>query len=350
MSECLPVDPAPWAAARTTAYSRPGERNPVDALIGETPQMRDLRAVVVKVAHAAIPVLIEGPSGAGKELVAAALHGASGRNGSLVSLNVSAIADTMFEDALFGHVRGAFTGAASDVPGYLMEAHQGTLFLDEIGTLDLAVQAKLLRVLDTRAFRPVGARSDRCSDFRIISATNASLSALHEDGRFRLDLVQRLSGVTIVVPPLRDRLDDLPLLSAHLLARIGARRRELTDGAVEVLRTHAWPGNVRELRFVLERAVLLAGNGELTRTAIQRALSRAEQASGTDFARHRLADVLIAHDWNVKLAAPALGVHWTTLYRRMKQLGVGAPKARWLPIDIDRQDAPTQRRNVGHDD
>ena len=169
-------------------------------LIGDSTAMHHLRAQITRVASSQIPVLIEGPTGSGKELVAQALHRESERKGPLVAVNVCAIADTMFEDAMFGHVRGAFSGAIGDHTGYLLEAHRGTVFLDEIGSLAIGAQIKLLRALETHEFRPVGARGDRTSDFRLIAATNVPLAKAVSEGAFRADLAFRLSGVVIRVP------------------------------------------------------------------------------------------------------------------------------------------------------
>src|SRR5689334_2690200 len=186
-------------------------------LIGASQPMQQLRALVIRASRSRLPVLIEGPTGAGKELVARALHMGSGRSGDLIAFNVCAIAESVFEDALFGHVKGAFTGAMRDVAGYLAEANGGSLFLDEINGLPLASQAKLLRASVTGLFRPVGAQRDRTSDFRLIAATNDDLASAVAAGSFRRDLLYRLSGLTISVPALSARLDDLPELVQHFL-------------------------------------------------------------------------------------------------------------------------------------
>jgi DNA-binding NtrC family response regulator len=229
----------------------------VDALLlGESCVMRRLRADVVRAARTRLPVLIQGPTGAGKEVVAQALHRASGRRGALVAFNVCAVADTLFEPAVFGSVRGAFTGATTDTPGFLAEAHGGTVFLDEIGGLPLSSQAKLLRAVETQTFRPVGARADRRSDFRVVSATNEEVEALVDAGRFRADLAERLAGIVVHVPPLAAHPGDIPTLVRHFAARLeGAQVRAFTDGALDVLATYAWPRNVRELKHAVERAL-----------------------------------------------------------------------------------------------
>jgi DNA-binding NtrC family response regulator len=295
-------------------------------LIGETPAVRQLRVMVARVAPTDIPVLVEGPTGVGKELVARALHAGSGRSGRLVAFNVCAVAETMFEDALFGHVKGAFTGAASDAPGYLAEANGGTAFFDEIGELPLAPQAKLLRAVETREFRPVGARYDRRSDFRVVAATNRQLSELVAGGRFRSDLVHRLTGFVLRVPPLAERLDDVALLARHLLRNAPGRQcAELTPGAIALLREQPWPGNVRELRHVVERAAVFAPSSVVDRDAVFAALDCARppvSCPPVSFARSRLFDVLERHGWDTERAAADLGVHRATVYRRMKRLGI----------------------------
>ena len=188
-------------------------------LIGDSLPMRQLRALIARVATSTLSVLIEGETGSGKELVARALHEMSGRSGALVALNVCAVPDSMFEATMFGHVKGAFTGALRDSAGYLTEAHRGTLFLDEVSGLSLTNQVKLLRAIETKEFRPVGARSDQRSDFRLIAASNEDMVHLVEGGQFRRDLAHRLGGIKLTVPPLRDRLEDVPILAAHFAAQ-----------------------------------------------------------------------------------------------------------------------------------
>jgi DNA-binding NtrC family response regulator len=309
--------------------------DPIAALIiGETPAVRRLRALVARLAPTALPVLVHGPTGAGKELVARALHLASGRTGRHVAFNVCAVAESMFEDALFGHVKGAFTGAAGDSPGFLAEANGGTVFLDEIGELPMAPQAKLLRALETHEFRPVGARHDRRSDFRVVAATNRPLTALAAEGQFRLDLLHRLSGFVLELPALAARLDDLPLLARHLLHALPGRAgAELSAGAVALLQQQAWPGNVRELRHVVERAAILSATNAVGREAVAEALELAAahapiaHDAPAGFAQRRLLEVLEHCGWDTVLAAEQLSVHRATVYRRMKRLGIDTTRA-----------------------
>jgi DNA-binding NtrC family response regulator len=299
-----------------------------DQIVGETLAVRRLRELALRVAPSRVPVLIQGPTGSGKELVAQALHTASRRSGPFVAFNVCAIAESMFEDTLFGHVRGAFTGAVGEARGYLAEAHHGTLFLDEISGLTLASQAKLLRAIETREFRPVGARADRTSDFRVVAATNEDLDTLVDAGRFRPDLLYRLRGVSIEVPPLRDRSADIPLLADHFaqqMAPVG-KRIEIRPEALAMLEGHGWPGNVRELRQAIECAVALGDGKVLGRdevaAALQQVHSHRLNIGPDELARAWLREVLEGHEWNTARAAAELGIHRATLYRRMQRLGL----------------------------
>jgi DNA-binding NtrC family response regulator len=297
-------------------------------LLGDSPQMQQLRHHIARVAASRIPVLIEGPTGSGKELVAQAVHANSGRVGSLVAVNVCAIADTMFEDSMFGHMRGSFSGAISDHAGHLMEAHRGTVFLDEIGGLQLGAQVKLLRALETREFRPVGARNDRTSDFRLISATNVPLSQTVSSGHFRADLAFRLSGVLIRVPALASHPEDIRVLARHFAQRASAQRGmaiELSERAISKLEAHAWPGNVRELRHIVECAVEFATTSRVELEDLLQLLDGSSDSAYHDlpaFERRRLLDTLRACDWDMARTAESLGVHLASIYRRVRRLGI----------------------------
>jgi DNA-binding NtrC family response regulator len=317
----------PGIGARLT----PAKPDPALVLVGESGAIRRLRATVERVAPAQISVLIEGPTGSGKELVAALLHRLSGRIGPLVAFNVCAIADTMFEDALFGHVRGAYTGAGTDIPGFLREAHGGTLFLDEIGGLPGLLQPKLLRALETGVFRPIGSSRDAKSDFRLVSAANEPIGHLIDAGRFRPDLAHRMSGIVLSVPPLDERRDDIPHLVHHF-----AQARAVDPGALRILQGRSWQGNVRELRQVVEAAFVL-GRGTLDRRAVESALelrspvptpSKPRVADSTDYfslERSRLVSALDQSSWDTDAVARTLGVHRSTVYRRLKRLNVVLP-------------------------
>lgn len=299
-------------------------------IIGESEPIKRLRAMIDAVARTQLAILIQGPTGSGKELVAAAIHVQSGRRGAYVPFNVCAIGDSMFEDAVFGHVRGAFTGAHSDMPGFLREADGGTVFLDEVSGLAPGMQAKLLRAIETGVFRPVGATRDTRSDFRVVAATNERVDRLVESGQFRADFAHRVGAVTVEVPPLVDRLEDVALLVRHFLDRVGGTHVHMDADAIRVLHGHHWPGNVRELKHVVEWSAAFS-NGHLAadtiRTAIRQRLplQRRRQADADALERQLLRKALEAHGWNTDSTARALGVHRATLYRRMKRVGLGTP-------------------------
>jgi DNA-binding NtrC family response regulator len=228
-------------------------------LVGTSASMRKLRAAAARLGSQDVSILIQGESGTGKELVARALHDRGGRRARrFVALNCGAIPESLIDSELFGHTKGSFTGATSDRPGVFVEAEGGTLFLDEIGDMPVGVQARLLRVLQESEVRPVGGSGVRKIDVRVIAATHVDLSAAVEAGRFRQDLYYRLNVVVLGVPPLRDRLDDLPLLAAHFLRKHGGKSPpSLSPDALEVMAAYAWPGNVRELENALMHAIAL---------------------------------------------------------------------------------------------
>ena len=232
---------------------------PDDLLVGTSPAMRKLRAALERLAEQDVSILIHGESGTGKELVARALHERGPRRGKrFVALNCGAIPEALIDSELFGHVRGAFTGATTDRPGVFVEADGGTLFLDEIGDMPLAVQARLLRVLQESEVRPVGGSGVRRIDVRVVAASHVELADAVAQGRFREDLYYRLNVVTVRVPPLRDRAGDLPLLAAHLLKKhAGATPPALAPEALDALSAYGWPGNVRELENALLHAIAL---------------------------------------------------------------------------------------------
>ncbi|MBT9554655.1 MAG: sigma 54-interacting transcriptional regulator [Myxococcales bacterium] len=250
---------------RAALRSAKVEHDSLQAMIGDSPPMVRVRALIERVASAPVPLLVYGESGTGKELVARAAHALSERPGRLVAINCAALPEALLESELFGVVRGAYTGADRDRVGLFEEAHQGTLFLDELGEMPLAMQAKLLRVLETMEVRRVGGTTTKTVDVRVVAATHRDLPAAITAGRFRQDLYFRLKVVEIRLPPLRDRPGDVRLLAAHLLARIGERwklgARQLTVAALRALEAHSWPGNVRELESVLTSAALTAQDG-----------------------------------------------------------------------------------------
>lgn len=303
-------------------------------LIGSSRLMQLLRADIIRLGRSKLPVLIQGPTGSGKELVARGLHLASGRTGPFVAFNVCAVPDSMFEDALFGHVRGAFTGANSDAPGYLAEAKGGTVLLDEINGLSLTSQAKLLRAIETGVFRPVGGRQDQRSDFRLLAASNSNLREAAAEGEFRPDLYYRLSALTVDVPALRDRSADVTELVRHFRSLDGCGPEEISTDVLDELIRHDWPGNVRELRHVVNRLGIHARSqhGERILSSILKPSLGAGRLSRRQDARSELIALLTELRWDVALVAQQLGVHRATVYRRMAKYGVEFDKAIPPPI------------------
>lgn len=241
----------------------------LDQIIGQSKQMKDVFAKIQRAAPVDSTVLILGESGTGKELVAQALHHNSNRKkGPFVAVNCAAVPATLVESELFGHVRGAFTGATDRRVGRFEQADGGTLFIDEIGDFELGLQAKLLRVLETLTLTPVGGHEDRKVDVRVIAATSRDLRSMLEEGTFREDLYYRLNVVTIVLPPLRQRTDDIPILVEHFLREISTQKhtapRRISPEVMRRFEAYRWPGNVRELRNTLERMMVLAEGEVLT--------------------------------------------------------------------------------------
>ncbi|WP_425259394.1 sigma-54 interaction domain-containing protein [Rubrivivax sp. RP6-9] len=251
-------------------------------LVGRAPAFQRMLELVARVGPSQAGVLLLGESGTGKELVAQAVHAASPRAGRpLVVVDCASLPQSLFESELFGHDRGAFTGASTSRAGLVEAAGGGTLFLDEVGDIPLPMQVKLLRLLESGTYRRVGSTELRRADVRVVAATHRDLRAMVADGRFREDLYYRLSTFPITLPPLRERVEDIPLLAVALLARVAPRRRlALSAGALAVLQRHPFPGNVRELRNVLERAALLADGNTLDPVHLERALGTDTPASG----------------------------------------------------------------------
>ncbi len=269
--------------ARLRAHS--SRREPLDdssdkLLVGVSAPLRTLRAGIARLAKQDLSILIRGESGTGKELIARALHERGPRaSGPFIALNCGAIPDTLIDSELFGHTKGSFTGAISDRAGVFVEADHGTLFLDEIGDMPMAVQGRLLRVLQEGEVRAVGSSGIRKVDVRVVAATNVDLEAAVEHGRFRQDLLFRLNVVTIPVPPLRDRLDDLPMLAAHFLHKHAREQISISPDALESLVAYRWPGNVRELENAMLHAIALRSGGEIGAEALPESI--APRAKGT---------------------------------------------------------------------
>ncbi|MCU0252441.1 MAG: sigma-54 dependent transcriptional regulator [Vicinamibacterales bacterium] len=311
---------------------------PLGRIIGQSESIRAVLRVVEQVAPSTATVLIEGPSGTGKELVADALHALSPRRDRpLVKVNCSAIPETLLEAELFGHEKGAFTGALARKDGRFARADGGTLFLDEIGTLGLPIQAKLLRTLQDGTFEPLGSTRTLQSDCRIIAATNTDLGQAVKEGLFREDLYYRLNVIRIAMPPLKERPDDIPLLLGHFLAHHAARNSRSIDGfdagALNALRAYDWPGNVRELSHAVERAVVLATGRTITRECLPEAIRQAAGPEpvplpdsqiiavpvGTpldDVEKLVIAETLRHTGGNKAQAASLLGISARTIYRK----------------------------------
>lgn len=295
----------------------------VKRLVGESAVMRRVRDEILAVAGADVPVLLTGESGTGKELAARALHHHSGRAGAFVPVNASALAPQLVESELFGHVKGAFTGALRDHEGMFERADQGTLFLDEIGDLPLELQPKLLRVVETGEVRRLGDERSRAVNTRLVAATNRDLRQGSRDGSFRPDLYHRLAAVTIELPPLRARREDIPIL-ADLFLRTARERlqrpgRFLDEEALAALIEYDFPGNVRELKNIVEGALLLAPGERLTRADVARRFTDdAAETSDASLAQ-RIQRALDETGGNRRLAAEKLGITERTLYRHLRR-------------------------------
>ena len=330
------VERALAQASEPAAPAVPSRAAPPSGLIGRTAPMLIVYKQIAHAADAAVPVLIAGESGTGKELVARAIH-AYGRRAArpFVPVNCGALAETLLESELFGHTRGAFTGAVSDTKGILEQAHGGTVFLDEIGEMSPALQVKLLRTLEAGEIRPVGASRTTKVDVRVVAATNADLEQAVAEQRFRQDLYYRLSVVVIRVPPLRERRTDIPLLAARFLqnacGRTG-RSVEFSPAAMEALAGYRWPGNVRELENTIERLVLFS-RGSVIDVSDLPALFREAAAPPMaplfadlppldEVERRYLLHVLEEVKGNRTRAAEVLGIDRRTLYRMAERFGI----------------------------
>ncbi len=311
-----------------TEQQRLADRNAdLDELIGESPPMQKLKAKVQKVGRANGSVLIRGESGSGKELVARALHRASPRNERpLLSVNCAAIPRELMESQLFGHRKGAFTGADANHVGWFEQAHTGTLFLDEIGELTLEGQAKLLRILEGHPFLPVGATAEVRTDVRVIAATNRDLASLVREKRFREDLYYRLSVFELVVPPLRDREQDIAMLVDHFLEHFrrqhGRPLLELTAAARSRLLSYAWPGNVRQLRNVIDSAVVMAEDPAIEPEDLglrDTGMSTIDTLRIDHWEKRLIRKALQRSDGNVPAAAKLLGISRATAYRKITE-------------------------------
>ncbi|HXD73712.1 MAG TPA: sigma-54 dependent transcriptional regulator [Vicinamibacterales bacterium] len=317
-------------------------------MVGESSTIRQLREQVAMAAPSNGRVLIYGENGTGKELVARGIHSQSRRRaGQFVEVNCAAIPEELIESELFGHVRGAFTGAVADRRGKFEAADGGTIFLDEIGDMSLKTQAKVLRVLQEQTMEPVGGTNRIRVDARVVAATNKDLQAEIKAGQFREDLYFRLNVIPIFVPPLRERQEDIPLLADHFMAELsqeyGRRLKRLDTGAIRTLQRYNWPGNVRELRNVIERLMIMVPGDTITTSdlsfldvplapASARPTGLASERmtlheARDQFERDLILKTLAEQQGNMSRTAEALGVERSNLYRKMKTFGI-APSSR----------------------
>jgi two-component system nitrogen regulation response regulator NtrX len=309
-------------------------------MVGESFAMRQLREQVEMAAPTNGRVLIYGENGTGKELVARTVHQLSRRrNGPFVEVNCAAIPEELIESELFGHVKGAFTGAVAEKPGRFEQANSGTIFLDEIGDMSLKTQAKVLRVLQEQVMERVGGTQSIRVDVRVLAATNKELAAEIREGRFREDLYFRLNVIPIFVPPLRERQDDIPLLADHFMALMaaeyGRRPKRMASEAVARLQHYTWPGNVRELRNVIERLMIMVPGDTITAQDLaflghdgvrQPIVPEGDSLPLADarerFERDYILQALAAQHGNISRTADVLGVERSNLYKKMKAFGI----------------------------
>jgi DNA-binding NtrC family response regulator len=325
-------------SAAANAPAADGEARPI---IGRNQAMVELFKLVSRVAATKSSVLIQGESGTGKELIARTIHQGSPRaSGPFIAVNVTSLSETLLESELFGHVKGAFTGAIERRPGLFVEANRGTIFLDEVGDMSLPMQAKLLRVLQEHELKPVGGNETIPVDVRMVAATHQDLEELVRAGRFREDLYYRLNVIPITLPPLRDRRDDIPLLAKHFLEKFSpAAPMQASQGAMRLLMSYGWPGNVRQLENAIERAVALsAGRKEIEVSDLPPEIQSVPPPTTTPFVEFpdegldlpsylsRIEQDLIGRaldrtGGNRNRAAELLRIKRTTLVEKLKRMG-----------------------------
>lgn len=305
---------------------------PFGEIIGQSAPIKDVFAMINKVAKTDANILILGENGTGKELIARAIHQRSLRkDNSFVAVDMGAITETLFESELFGHKKGSFTDAREDRPGRFELASGGTLFLDEIGNLSMSLQSKLLSALQSRQVTRVGANQPIPVDIRLICATNMPLTKMVQEGTFRQDLLYRINTVEITVPPLSDRVEDIPLLADHYLKYYAKKYHKpvtsIAGEAVDKLKRYAWPGNIRELQHAIERAVIMTDSSSLQETdfLFSRSLTSGPPSNTLNLdevEKAAIAKALQMHGGNISKAADELGLTRASLYRRMEKYGL----------------------------
>jgi two-component system response regulator HydG len=308
------------------------ERYSLPGIIAHSKEMQQVLELVMRVAPTDATVLIQGESGTGKEVIAKAIHHASRyANGPFIAVNCGALPEPLLESEIFGHVKGAFTGATGHKRGLFEEAHDGTFFLDEIGDMPLTLQVKFLRALQEGEVRRVGSNQPTTANVRVLAATNRNLAQLMQRGQFREDLYYRLNVIPIVLPPLRERREDIPTLAEHFLGRFGqkqGRPLRLAAAAVERLLRYAWPGNVRELENAMEHTAILARNDTIGPDELPPHIAAGarlgpapilpQEQTLAEVEKSHILQTLERHSWNHSRAAEALGIGRTSLWRKLK--------------------------------
>jgi PAS domain S-box-containing protein len=316
-------------------------RHSFQDIISKNKEMQRLFGVLEQVSESDATILLEGESGTGKELFAKAIHALSSRKtGPMITINCGSLPDTLLESELFGYEKGAHSTAFKDKPGRLAIAHGGTLFLDEIGDISPALQVRLLRVLQDKIYEPLGSTKSLKTDVRIVAATNKNLEKLVEKGKFRQDLYYRINVVKLVLPPLQERKEDIPLLVEHFIRKFarlsGKEIQGLSPEVMSVLMAHDFPGNIRELENIIEYGTVVCRNGligmehlpdHLKKSKEGRTLSASDEkrTSLKDVERGYLYEILSRNQWNRSATAAEMGIHPTTLWRKMKRLKIEPP-------------------------
>lgn len=299
-------------------------------ILGKSDVIEKVKENIRIIAPTDASVLILGENGTGKEMVARSIHRLSQREeGTFISVDMGAIPETLFESELFGHQKGSFTGAIQDKPGRFELAEGGSLFLDEIGNLPLTMQTKLLAVLEQRTISRIGANEDIPIDIRLISATNQSIHRMVDEGSFRRDLLYRLNTIELVIPPLRERVDDIPLLAEHFLSeacrKYGKPGLEISKRSMKQLQQYHWPGNVRELQNTLARGVIMSEDKQVRFDQLGSGIGTASAGATLNIEENEkslIQKALITNQGNVTRAASDLGIDRNALYRRMKKYGL----------------------------